>query len=312
MANANHTDVLSSYPLPENSNLVITGNGSNSSNGISVANTALSSTFQNNDAYVSNHVDSDARTGGNDANRNTGGDISLITGHARTDTSVTTDVNLNEALSNPYQESLTLSHLIGDPMMASIDNNGSGSTNGISLANVQSLMLVQDNNANIRNRIDSDASTGHNDANDNTNGSVRVDTGNATSDTSVDNQANFNFANIDDGWLGSLDTSESGNGSNSSNSFSLALTDLFNIFQGGEEGTGNQLALSNRLDSDPSTGGNDANRNTGSDSDPTYVISGHAVSNNLLETSANQNYFGSEGFTLPGGFLLNLHFNLGV
>ena len=52
---------------------------------------------QTNDATVSNDVTSSAKTGGNDANFNTGGGVTVTTGNAKVTSDVSTSVNSNAA-----------------------------------------------------------------------------------------------------------------------------------------------------------------------------------------------------------------------
>jgi hypothetical protein len=58
------------------------GNGSNSTNNASVTTTTNNTTVQNNNAKIENTLNLTANTGGNNANDNTGGSSSIITGDA--------------------------------------------------------------------------------------------------------------------------------------------------------------------------------------------------------------------------------------
>ena len=84
-------------PALAETTIQITGNGADSSNWSTVAQTNTTTVSQNNSANVTNNVNADAKTGGNDANFNTGGDVQVITGNATTDVDVTNALNTNPA-----------------------------------------------------------------------------------------------------------------------------------------------------------------------------------------------------------------------
>ena len=77
-----------------------------------------------------------------------------------------------------------------------IKDNGKNSDNSIKVNDNNGVTVFQDNTAIVTNNVDSDASTGKNDANGNTGGDVTVTTGNATSDVNVNNDVNFNAASV--------------------------------------------------------------------------------------------------------------------
>lgn len=81
----------------------ISGNGANSHNRCNITvNTGgckkikcASGSSQTNNASVSNTVTVSSSTGGNKANKNTGGDVSITTGDSNVDISITNNVNSN-------------------------------------------------------------------------------------------------------------------------------------------------------------------------------------------------------------------------
>lgn len=264
------------------STLEISGNGSSSDNQISANKQVNTTVVQTNDAYVKNDVNSTASTGGNDANDNTGGDVTIATGNATSKTNLSTQVNLNRAdidNCNCNQDTDAL-----------ISGNGSESDNKIGLNSNNNTSVFQDNSAKIKNYVDANASTGKNDANDNTDGNVVIDTGNATTKVGVRNLANFNAVSVDCGCLNNLLVKELGNGSYSTNKIYVDSSEDLTNFQD------NRAGLKNYIDAFAKTGKNDANRNTGavsgSLSDPA-IITGHALSEQGVDNRANVNLAGN-------------------
>src|SRR3990170_513335 len=77
--------------------VVISGNGYKSTNLVNVALASTTGVQQNNRANITNDVDVDADTGKNDANKNTGGDVEILTGNADADVDVSNLANFNFA-----------------------------------------------------------------------------------------------------------------------------------------------------------------------------------------------------------------------
>ncbi len=305
-ANANVADVGNCNCNGDGqSTVTLSGNGFNSNNNASVDTTRNTSLFQNNEANVTNDVTANARTGHNNADRNTGGDVSVLTGHAANDTALSTAVNANVArMGNDGGNGN------GTGAELRIHGNGAESSNQIDLNRNNSVSLVQDNQADVRNKVHADATTGKNNANENTDGNVTVDTGNATNRTGVRTLANFNSADLgncgclrDDGVFGRI----SGNGAQSENNITHRSTDELSAFQDGN------AAISNDVTSKGSTGKNNANRNTGNlfRGDPVDVVTGHSGSDTTVRNNANVNTFGPGGLQLPGGTDLNFTFDMG-
>lgn len=300
--NLNHADI-DNCNCNQDTDALISGNGSESDNQVNLNSNNNTSVFQDNKAKVKNYVDANASTGKNDANRNTGGDVTVITGHANTEVDIANKANANVALvgtggsSGGNGTGTSSARIIG---------NGSFSDNQINMNKHRSISVVQANDAYIKNYVDAHASTGKNDANDNTDGDVVIDTGNATTRVGVDNLANFNAVSVDCGCLNNLLVKELGNGSYSTNKIYVDSSEDLTNFQD------NRAGLKNYIDSLAKTGKNDANRNTGgvsaSLSDPA-IITGHAVSEDEVRNSANVNWAGAgAALDIPE---LHFDFNLG-
>src|SRR3712207_5981283 len=75
--------------------LSIVGNGAYSTSNINVNSTSATVVNQTNNANITNNVSSKASTGGNNAGFNTGGDVRIVTGDARTRVDVNNAANLN-------------------------------------------------------------------------------------------------------------------------------------------------------------------------------------------------------------------------
>lgn len=294
--------------------VLISGNGSNSDNTVDLKMGQLTEVFQENEADVTNLVWADSDTGRNDANDNTGGSVSIDTGNASTTVGLSTSANANSASVGGGSGTGSLS--------AMIVGNGTYSDNDIILRLGSEVLLVQSNVADVFNKVDADADTGWNDANDNTGGEVSIDTGNATVDVTVDNMVNFNWAAGDCGCLlGDLLAKIAGNGSDSDNTIRAELGSLLEVFQGncaeeGPEGLSGQhreeCELENLVDADADTGWNDAKDNTGDPEGDPSIDTGDAETDVDIENSGNSNVYGeAPDWEFPDfDFNLNISFDL--
>lgn len=270
--------------------VTISGNGAKSDNAVDLTQATNTIIDQDNQANVTNNVDSSAKTGKNDANGNTGGDVTIYTGDAYADSSVSTVANVNSARvkgghgSNPSASFL-------------ITGNGYGSDNYILAALASNTIVDQDNNANITNNVDADAKTGKNDANYNTGGDVMIDTGNADADVIVDNSVNFNFADLDCGCLWDVTAKIAGNGADgySHHRHGKSEPDNYiglNLATAQAAAQDNQAYLTNNADADAKTGYNEAELNTGEpESDPS-INTGDAYTDSNVSNSGNVNTVG--------------------
>src|SRR3989338_5893675 len=91
--------ILANAAMPAFAGTTITidGNASDSDNDVTVNNTQSTNVSQNNTANFTNYIDADADTGDNDANKNNGGDVSIETGDASVNVSVSNSANQNWA-----------------------------------------------------------------------------------------------------------------------------------------------------------------------------------------------------------------------
>lgn len=231
----------------------IVGNGSGSNNYATVTQTTTTSVTQNNVANVSNVVNSNASTGGNDASFNTGGQVAVATGNATTNVQVSNDLNTNVASVDCCDQSDTL---------VKIDENGAYSTNNVKLGLGNTTVVGQNNVANVVNDVDADATTGKNDANLNTGGDVTLLTGNAKTTVGVSTKANVNVAEVGGGVPSAGPSAAfiiTGNGAYSDNFITAVLGNATVVEQA------NVANVVNEVDANAKTGKNDEEFNTGGD-----------------------------------------------
>jgi hypothetical protein len=287
--------------------VTIAGNGATSHNTAVVVANNNTTLGQNNAAAVTNNVTSKANSGYNGAAFNTGGDVSILTGPAVTQTSVLTAGNVNTASIGGGATGAGA----GNAASALITGNGAGSVNGITLVLPSALTVGQNNSASILNNVSSHATSGKNDANFNTGGDTHILTGPAAAVTNVDNLVNFNAADLDCTCLiGGLDAKIGGNGAGATfNTITAVLGNTTTL------GQNNGAALANNVSSGAKSGYNDAAYNTGTVggiSDPS-VITGQAYDETNVSNLSNWNGAGTGAtVNLPGGTNLNLLLDLGA
>ncbi|OGG23646.1 hypothetical protein A3A79_00360 [Candidatus Gottesmanbacteria bacterium RIFCSPLOWO2_01_FULL_43_11b] len=269
--------------------VLISGNGSDSDNTVDldINQDSKSGTYvkQTNTADVTNEVDADAKTGWNDAEDNTGGDVSIETGDAETSVTLSTTANANWAQVGDGGQ--------GSAVSLKILGNGTHSDNDIDLDLDSLISVIQSNDADVYNDVDANAKTGGNDANDNTGGDVSIETGDAETTVEVDNMVNFNWADVDCGCLFDVLGKIAGNGSDSDNTITADLyPELFVDQDNTALGSG---GLNNDIDADAKTGHNDAEDNTGSveGGDPS-IETGDAESTVEVSNAGNSNVFGED------------------
>jgi len=245
-------------PLAYAETLLITGNGAGSDNVVAVTNNSTTTVTQTNTAKVSNIVDTKADTGGNSANFNTGGSVTVDTGKAAVTTTVTNTLNSNSATVDCCGAT--------QPTEVKIDGNGAFSDNTAVLNKSSDITVSQNNSADVKNTVKTDASTGDNQAGFNTGSTsgtdgVTVKTGAAKVSTTVGTEANANMARVspagDPSGSGTSLTIK-GNGAGSDNLISVVLPSSIVLAQD------NSAHVSNFVETKAETGENDANFNTGS------------------------------------------------
>jgi hypothetical protein len=241
---------------------------------------------QSNLANVSNYVDAYAKTGYNDAKSNTGGDVEILTGNALTGVDIKNLLNSNSAIVGGEGGAPSIS--------AQILGNGVDSYNKIDLDFEHEILVMQDNTANLTNDVFAKSVSGFNDANRNTGGGVSIDTGDAVTDVSIDNMANFNWADVDCGCVFDVWAKIAGNGDDSFNKIEADLEAESDLTQG------NLANFRNPVDAFAKTGYNDARSNTGDPGDDPSIFTGNATTVVDVSNEANTNLKGFElGWEFP-------------
>lgn len=166
-------------------NVTVSGNGYKSTNKVVVKNTKKTKVSQTNTSVVSNSVGVTQNTGGNKANGNTGGDVTVTSGEASATVSVTNTTGGNNLVWD------NCGCVVPDTTV-DISGNGSKSTNTVKVYNYDSTKVSQTNSAVISNSVGVTQTTGNNQANHNTNGSVDVTSGDATADVTISNTTGDN------------------------------------------------------------------------------------------------------------------------
>lgn len=281
----------------------VAGNGSESNNTVKLNEDNNVRVNQDNNANIHNNIDSKANTGGNRANDNTGGGASITTGDASTTTTVSNTANYNSAVVGGGNGNGN-----GGGVSALISGNGSYSDNTVKLDLGNDARVSQDNNAHFYNDIDSDAITGNNRANDNTgDGDVSVDTGAANSDVTVDNMANFNYADLDGcGCMNDLSADVHGNGTASDNRITFGSDSDLRV------GQDNDSRFNNDVNGTLKTGNNRTNDNTEFNGDPS-VTTGDSSSDVNASNTGNVNMYGAnaDSSLLDNLNHVNFSFDLG-
>jgi len=166
----------------------------NVDNGAGSENTAIAGSLdvaviaQSNEANIGNLVVTDANTGGNTANGNTGGNVLIDADDATANATVVNKANSNVANISCGCET--------DTNKAVNDHNGAGSENLAAAVSVDIAAILQSNTANVGNAVITGANTGDNKANWNTGGTTTVKTGKATANAKVKTKVNKNKATI--------------------------------------------------------------------------------------------------------------------
>jgi hypothetical protein len=256
----------------------ISGNGDDSTNTAVVTKVQSVVVVQDNFAHIENRINANTSTGGNRANDNTGGDVTVNTGSATSNVNVENKVNANIA---QVEECDGCEKVIE----ATISGNGSYSDNTAIITSVTDTAVYQDNFACIDNDVYANPNTGDNEANRNTGGAVNITTGPATANVNISNQANANLAEIGDngpssdtGWVAAKIIN---NGSNSDNFVNVNLDRFALIAQE------NFARIDNWVNANPDTGNNWANDNTDGD---VAIRTGSATSNVNVDNRANFNF----------------------
>lgn len=158
----------------------IQGNGALSHNGIIVIDVSKCKVKQSSNTVALTNVASAVNSGGNTASGNTGGDVSVDTGKAVSQTDVSVQGGDNTISGDPCCD-------CAQPPSgnAEIKNNGAGSGNLIVDLNISKKKVKQTNNTVALTGVTQAANSGGNTTNGNTNGTTSVKTGKAKVKTNV-------------------------------------------------------------------------------------------------------------------------------
>jgi len=185
------------------------------------------------------------------------------------------------------------------PVFAAVEGQATNDTTGANSDNVstisvqQSSTLVQNNNANIDNKVQLQLNTGNNTANKNT-GDGSVKTGSVAFGTALSNKVNSNVASLDacGGCDMDIQTSNTKTGADSWNETEVELVKTNDVFQT------NKADVDNTVKADVNTGGNKANKNTTSGSVLTGDVEGTVLVDNVLNRNLASMRGGNGGSTL--------------
>lgn len=273
----------------------------NQDNGAFSENTAETKTNESttveskNQAELKNNFAVSSKTGGNNANYTTGGDAKVQTGNANSTINVINFANTN-GIEVAVKEFNILDDQTGDVTLNF--GNGADSTNKTAIDDTGTLVIVNENNANVENKIVVNTDTGGNNANFTTGGDASIKTGDANIVVNVVNFLNNNLTavgevvvgvvNIFGNLVGNLilpgNAVNLGNGAGSSNSATITEESSETIIQS------NTANIESTIELTANTGGNDANYNTGGD---VGITTGKTNVNVSATTVANENVFGS-------------------
>lgn len=160
----------------------ISGNGAGSNNTIVVTNTSNCLVLQGNATLVLASVSAKASTGGNKANGNTGGDVTIDTGDASA-TSTMTVTGGDNSVTNPC---CCMVSPVG-PADPTIKGNGKNSVNTIVSTETKNSATIQVGITGVAASVKAKAKTGKNKANSNTGkGAVEITTGKGTSSSTLE------------------------------------------------------------------------------------------------------------------------------
>ncbi len=138
-----------------------------------------------------------------------------------------------------------------------IEGNGDNSQNSINYTQEKSETVQQSNEANIDNNVNQEANTGGNSASSNTGGEVNIETGDATSNTQIENSGNHSVYESECCPNGDSSLVISGNGSGSTNNIGYTSNNTSKII------INNLMNTTNNISITANTGDNEADSNNG-------------------------------------------------
>ncbi|MEK7168459.1 MAG: hypothetical protein AAB778_00430 [Patescibacteria group bacterium] len=172
------------------SGVSVTGNGANSDNTVVITNTKDCTVMQGNATLVLASVKASSNTGGNTANANTNGDVTVDTGTATSTASMIVTGGDNTVTNS------CCCTTVAPTTDTTVSGNGDKSTNTVVTTNANSSTLAQGGITGVAARVKAKAKTGKNRANRNTGpGTVEVLTGNSVSASALNVTGGSNTVN---------------------------------------------------------------------------------------------------------------------
>src|SRR3989344_5068655 len=124
----------------------ISGNGDNSNNTITINNSCSVNVTQNNTTNVDVNISTNLSTGGNQANNNTGGNVTVTSGNA------TSDVNITVGGSSNWADVPSCCDCTGG-VNVTISGNGVNSTNNQTVNNTTNTTVNQKNKTKVKVKV---------------------------------------------------------------------------------------------------------------------------------------------------------------
>lgn len=226
--------------------LVISGNGDNSQNQVSIISSQTTNVEQVNNANVTNDVASTVNTGDNSASSNAG-DATITTGNIQATTSVE---------NNLVNSSVAQVGCCPDSTQITVSDNGASSTNQVDLTQTSQTTALVYQDATIVNNVTGYANTGLNSANHN-NGDVSISTGDIVAKVLLANDG-INLAKVQTpAGNSAVVVAIWGNGAFSTNQVNYSASQQSNVY------ITNQANILNLVNWYANTGLNSANGNNG-------------------------------------------------
>ncbi|KKR81159.1 MAG: Dentin sialophosphoprotein [Candidatus Daviesbacteria bacterium GW2011_GWA1_41_61] len=250
-------------PYVQAEELIITGNGSDSDNQISISSDTNTTVEQSNNADIRSNVQQAADSGNNSASDNSG-DASIQTGDINTTTEVSNQANVS---------TVDIACCSSNPTEATISGNGSDSDNNIEINSSNQTNVSIDQRAEINNDIDVNANTGGNSANRNS-GDVSIDSGDIEGRVEIRSK-NINIDSVDiESCCKEISIKVADNGSDSDNSIKVNEDNDISVV------LDNRADVEDEVDIDADTGNNEAEGNSGDVSIKTGDIDFEAIIEN--------------------------------
>lgn len=236
----------SSAPLVIAEEFVISGNGAGSESEVSTSIQTSTSIEQTNSGTVTNNVDTNANTGGNEI-KDSSGESSITTGDISSAVQSQTTLNSSSVENKCCNE---------NSLKLTIENNGTESSNEINIESDSTSQVTINQTATIDNITEGTANTGENKIFNNV-GNAQIETGSIKAN-SVIKTGPVNFEKVSGGQQSqNISARISNNGENSKNIITSLIDDLSQI------NVNNIANINNKSYWDLNTGNNEINGNVG-------------------------------------------------